>query len=1399
MNFRELLVALDPAGYRVMAYLVAVLWQSSLLFGAAAALAWLLRRRAAALRHGIWVAALITAPLLPMLTDAAKYAGAPQKPITIVPSYESLAPVPVPEPLGNSVPPEETAAAPQETISPAPTTVAATPNHPHPAMHVSRPAIHEAYPWALALIGYGAGLTGFLALIAAGRLRIGRWVRSGRPATDERIRRAIDQACAHLKLRRETIEVLTCGGVPAPLSFGLRRPRVILPEGLAASLSDDELLAVALHELAHVRRRDPLWLALASVMRAVLFFHPLAWVAARQLSALAELCADDAVIEATGAPLPYAKMLARLAEELPARPLSTELATGLLFSKGAFLSRVEAILGDRDRMRKLTRRAAIATVAAIALTLIFILLIPIEEKQVVKVTGDPLPIELVGVVPAGMDEMFDFNGKSLGQWKLRGNISRKIWSQPAVRRDFIFRLPKTSEPVFYLPPKIRPSDDEGLSARYWGSQLQADYLGVAQLWSGGQTVQYGGVLEGFMSTNLLKRQPGQTIGITGPRVPERVDIVWRYYHGRRGPADGTFTGPFTIGNVYTDPKNPQCTLEVLKPNNMEDTAELLVKTNTETDWTMRLFVYRGNDWQFAQYNGGSFGSGNSRIKYRIVNLSLADITKITFNEKPREKIFRNIPIYLPGIKERYRLAYADEMAKRLGDPARPEQIERQGFHDPAEMVKLIDLIRGNTYWYRVTEILGKAQTTPRDFSEADLKKIHAAVQQALHTETQYTMHSVLWVGLWGGWPEFVEPALDFIQTKNTERQTVAFGLSKHNDLLTGRQITMIGRMLKEHPDQQTWNQLLWGVLNSNQRPEAQAALLDLAHSDAAWLWTRILPARYSDWQKNGKLDDKLVTRLVAIGFGNGIPGSERFEKQARALLPQILTPQFVAMQGDTDLILRRIAAMYPPAEATPILIAYLDRNLREWDTWRTEAMAINYWWVIDRIVKYLNLWNGTNLGGLGTDINHQSEEWGHDWQAIAREAIEWSKTGVDPSKIARGWRPGPGSVRVVWFNELNPELSMIALWDPAFPGRENYTPMAFAQDFLNFRVTSFQNGTGSLECKAGVEKSHSSSMNFEFRTGELPMNIGAWDSHSYHNNAPTPLWIGKWHVSIEAATATSGSLDGTRLFAEWRTRYLSDVTSGTPPLVFAMQSREAAAKYVLQRRSYAGWTPAEIALRETMDRDPRSVAADWKPYVDVNTSQTLRAWREFVKRPDLTPEMRIHAWWRIGAQALMPRDHKTKSDYEQARAALGKARAIDPEYISTETVYGTSSWMNTGRTPMEKAQSYVEGMQWLRTRTDAMIRKSARRPEIVEYGERPIRDWSTADPESLKRHEDQLRASLKSMLDFWTKTSLPEKLKYIEREDPAAAEYVRSRLMAGTVTKFIDQPTTGPSAVANEP
>ena len=156
---------------------------------------------------------------------------------------------------------------------------------------------------------------------------------------------------------------------------------MLLPAGLGRMLSAEDLRAVALHELAHVKRRDPLVLMLASLVRALLWFHPLVWLGCRHLSRLAETACDDAVLESGGEPVRYAKMLTRFAERLPRRQPVTELATGLALSRGAFFRRIESILSDRRaQVRRLTRLALGATVLAALASLVLGAALPLGEK-----------------------------------------------------------------------------------------------------------------------------------------------------------------------------------------------------------------------------------------------------------------------------------------------------------------------------------------------------------------------------------------------------------------------------------------------------------------------------------------------------------------------------------------------------------------------------------------------------------------------------------------------------------------------------------------------------------------------------------------------------------------------------------------------------------------------------------------------------------------------------------------------------------------------------------------------------------------------------------------------------------------------------------------------------------
>ena len=91
---------------------------------------------------------------------------------------------------------------------------------------------------------------------------------SGQSPNLHGLRRAAAQAAAQVGLVRPP-GLFISAQTMTPVTFGLCRPAVVLPENLA-DLASDQLHAVLLHEMAHVARRDP-WVGLAQRLAAALY------------------------------------------------------------------------------------------------------------------------------------------------------------------------------------------------------------------------------------------------------------------------------------------------------------------------------------------------------------------------------------------------------------------------------------------------------------------------------------------------------------------------------------------------------------------------------------------------------------------------------------------------------------------------------------------------------------------------------------------------------------------------------------------------------------------------------------------------------------------------------------------------------------------------------------------------------------------------------------------------------------------------------------------------------------------------------------------------------------------------------------------------------------------------
>ncbi len=139
-----------------------------------------------------------------------------------------------------------------------------------------------------------------------------------------------------------------------PAVVGLLRPTLLLPRGWLARRPTRQDEHALLHELAHLKRGDLWYDELWSLLRAALWFHPLAWIAVERLHALSELQCDQTVARALGSDAPaYRDTLV-----LAARPLLASPAPGGL---RAFLGSPSSIVVRIERLeRAATRSLALA-------------------------------------------------------------------------------------------------------------------------------------------------------------------------------------------------------------------------------------------------------------------------------------------------------------------------------------------------------------------------------------------------------------------------------------------------------------------------------------------------------------------------------------------------------------------------------------------------------------------------------------------------------------------------------------------------------------------------------------------------------------------------------------------------------------------------------------------------------------------------------------------------------------------------------------------------------------------------------------------------------------------------------------------------------------------------------
>ena len=146
------------------------------------------------------------------------------------------------------------------------------------------------------------------------------------------------------------------------MTFGFLNPSILLPARVV-ELDPDLREAIAHHELAHVRRRDWLFVLLEESIRSVLWFHPAIWFVLSRIQLAREQVVDAEVVGLTRDRERYLDALVAVA----AQRLLPDVAPAPLFLKKRQLAvRVAAVLKE-TRMSKPRTFLSYTTVCSAAL------------------------------------------------------------------------------------------------------------------------------------------------------------------------------------------------------------------------------------------------------------------------------------------------------------------------------------------------------------------------------------------------------------------------------------------------------------------------------------------------------------------------------------------------------------------------------------------------------------------------------------------------------------------------------------------------------------------------------------------------------------------------------------------------------------------------------------------------------------------------------------------------------------------------------------------------------------------------------------------------------------------------------------------------------------------------
>lgn len=170
--------------------------------------------------------------------------------------------------------------------------------------------------------------------------------------------------------------------VTSPVTVGYIKPVILVPIAAMNQLTTQQLEAVLLHELAHIRRYDYLVNLLINGVRVILYFNPFVTAFVKTIEREREKSCDEMVLQFRYDSYDYAAALLALEKSHHAQ---RALALASAGKRNDLLHRVETILGMKNRTVISLKKLA-GLVASIILLFGFTAIVSVKEKSADKKT-----------------------------------------------------------------------------------------------------------------------------------------------------------------------------------------------------------------------------------------------------------------------------------------------------------------------------------------------------------------------------------------------------------------------------------------------------------------------------------------------------------------------------------------------------------------------------------------------------------------------------------------------------------------------------------------------------------------------------------------------------------------------------------------------------------------------------------------------------------------------------------------------------------------------------------------------------------------------------------------------------------------------------------------------------